>query len=263
MSNNSEKPLAGKWFVVIGAAGKLGPIWCSAIIDAGGKVIAMGINSTTDLDLLKIYKDKPDQILLIDQDITTELNQNSIDSLNSAKISGVVLNAGIDSIPGAGYSDITKFDYDFWQRILGTNVAGVASILNHLIPLLGVDSSVVFIGSMYAVVAPTPSLYSHYNSGAGSVKNPAYAASKAALISICNQYATHFGNSGIRFNLLTLGGIEGNQDDEFKAKFKAKVPLARMGQASEIGDSLIFLLSSQSSYMTGQNLILDGGYTKW
>jgi len=263
MSSNSEKPLAGKWFVVVGAAGKLGPIWCSTIINSGGNVIALGIDSTADLDLLKIYENKPDQILLIDQDITTELNENSIDALNSVKISGVVLNAGIDSTPGAGYSDITKFDFDFWLRILGTNVAGVVSILNQLIPLLEVESSVVFIGSMYAVVAPTPSLYSHYNSGAGSVKNPAYGASKAALISICNQYATHFGNTGFRFNLLTLGGIEGNQDDEFKTKFKEKVPLARMGQASEIGDSLIFLLSSKSSYMTGQNLILDGGYTKW
>ena len=113
MSINLEKPLSGKWFVVVGAAGKLGPIWCSAIINAGGKVIALGINSTNDLDLLEIHEDKPDQILLIDQDITTELNEHSIHSLNSVKISGVVLNAGIDSIPGAGYSDITKFDYNF------------------------------------------------------------------------------------------------------------------------------------------------------
>jgi NAD(P)-dependent dehydrogenase (short-subunit alcohol dehydrogenase family) len=116
---------------------------------------------------------------------------------------------------------------------------------------------------MYALVSPTSSLYDHFNDGRGSIKNPAYGASKAALIAVCNQYATQFGADGIRFNMLTLGGIEGNQDLEFKTKFNSKVPLARMGTKDEIGPALIFLLSQDSSYMTGHNLILDGGFTKW
>jgi NAD(P)-dependent dehydrogenase (short-subunit alcohol dehydrogenase family) len=116
---------------------------------------------------------------------------------------------------------------------------------------------------MYAIVSPSPSLYSHFNSGLGSIKNPAYGASKAALISLCNQYATHFAPTGQRFNLLTLGGIAGSQDEEFKEKFNRKVPMQRMGNPDELGGALVFLLSSASSYMTGHNLILDGGFTKW
>jgi NAD(P)-dependent dehydrogenase (short-subunit alcohol dehydrogenase family) len=116
---------------------------------------------------------------------------------------------------------------------------------------------------MYALVSPTSSLYDHYNEGTGSIKNPAYGASKAALVAVCNQYATQFGADGIRFNILTLGGIEGDQDTEFKNKFRAKVPLARMGTTGEIGTALTFLLSNDSSYMTGHNLVLDGGFTKW
>lgn len=263
MPHKSIKPLANRTYLVVGAAGNLGPIWCSKILEDGGKVVAIGLSSKSDPELLKLRDKVGENLVLVDQDISLPPNSQLEAILNETQISGVVLNAGIDSTPGAGFSDITKFDFDFWVKVLSINVAAVVSTLNKVIPLLTNDASVVFIGSMYALVSPTPSLYSHFNSGAGSIKNPAYGASKAALISICNQYATHFGTQGIRFNLLTLGGIDGQQDIEFKRKFIEKVPLSRMGNSSELGAALTFLLSEQSSYMTGHNLVIDGGFTKW
>ena len=263
MSHKDSGLLTNKTYVIVGAAGNLGPVWCSEILESGGRVIAIGLDSTTSLELLKLQEYAQGDLVLVDQDISLPLDFEIESILNTTNISGIVLNAGIDSIPGAGHEDITQFDFEFWVRILTINVAAIVSTLNKLIPHLSNDASVVFIGSMYALVSPTPSLYSHYNSGSGAVKNPAYGASKAALISVCNQYATQFGLQGIRFNVLTLGGIEGQQDEEFKGKFIDKVPLARMGKSSEIGGALTFLLSAQSSYMTGHNLVLDGGFTKW
>ena len=112
-------------------------------------------------------------------------------------------------------------------------------------------------------ISPNPDFYSHYNSGKGSVKNPAYGASKAALIAMCNQYSVEFATRLIRFNILTLGGVEGGQDGEFKKKFVSRVPQNRMVDAQEATGALKFLLTAESSYMTGHNLVLDGGYTKW
>jgi len=263
MSKVKNSKLDGKTFVVVGAAGNLGPIWCSTILESGGRVIGIGLNLHNDRELAQLIHLWDGNLILFEQDISQPLDPAILGSISSVGISGVILNAGIDSTPGMGYSSITHFDYEFWVKVLSLNVAAVVTTLNSLIPQLSSGASVVFIGSMYALVSPTSSLYDHYNEGTGSIKNPAYGASKAALVAVCNQYATQFGADGIRFNILTLGGIEGDQDAEFKNKFRAKVPLARMGTTGEIGTALTFLLSNDSSYMTGHNLVLDGGFTKW
>ena len=255
--------LEGQTYVVVGPAGNLGPIWCTSILEAGGKVLGVGLNLNVDRELDRLVRLWDGNLILVEQDISLPLGQEVLDSLGEMKIAGVVLNAGIDSPPGIGFSNILDFDFQFWVKVLSINVAAVVTTLNALIPRLASNASVVFIGSMYALVAPTPTLYNHFNGGNGSIKNPAYGASKAALVAVCNQYATQFGPNGIRFNMLTLGGILGNQDTEFKEKFVSKVPLARMGSLDEIAPALTFLLSEDSSYMTGHNLVLDGGFTKW
>ena len=262
-SDNSSASLKGKTYIVVGAAGNLGPTWCEIILASGGEVIALGIGVTSDSRLQEMLKKNQGTLEIIENDICLPLRDEVTDLLRQKKIAGVVLNAGIDSLPGSGFSNITEFDYKNWVEILSVNVAAIATVTNSIIPFLSTNASVVFIGSMYAIVSPSPSLYSHFNSGLGSVKNPAYGASKAALIALCNQYATQFAPTGQRFNLLTLGGIAGSQDEEFKEKFNRKVPMQRMGDANELGGALVFLLSSASSYMTGHNLILDGGFTKW
>jgi NAD(P)-dependent dehydrogenase (short-subunit alcohol dehydrogenase family) len=262
-SINSSASIAGKTYVVVGAAGNLGPTWCEVILASGGEVIALGLNVTSDSRLKELHNKYTGKFEIIENDICVPLRDEVVDLLHSKRIAGLVLNAGIDSLPGSGFSNITEFDYKNWVEILSVNVAAIATVTNSLIPFLSVDASVVFIGSIYAVVSPSTSLYSHFNSGLGSIKNPAYGASKAALIALCNQYATHFAPTGQRFNVLTLGGIAGSQDEEFKEKFNSKVPMQRMGNTNELGGALVFLLSSASSYMTGHNLILDGGFTKW
>ena len=262
-SNNFSASLMGSTYIVVGAAGNLGPTWCETILASGGEVIALGLNVMGDPRLQEMRMSYAGKLEIIENDICSPLRNEVVDLLRKKKIAGVVLNAGIDSLPGSGFSNITDFDYKNWVEILSVNVAAIATVTNSIIPFLSIDASVVFIGSMYAIVSPSPSLYSHFNSGLGSVKNPAYGASKAALISLCNQYATHFAPTGQRFNVLTLGGIAGSQDEDFKEKFNQKVPMQRMGNADELRGALVFLLSSASSYMTGHNLILDGGFTRW
>jgi len=258
--------LAGKKVVVIGAAGNLGPVWVDALLAEGADVVGCGLGVHSDPILEKLMSQHGEKLDVFDVDLGDAKlvgNEALLAALSTGEVHGIVLNAGIDSVPGSGKTALTDYSFDDWHSMFAVNVFGVVSLLNLLIPYLAPSSSVVTVGSMYGVVSPKPDLYSHFNEGQGSMKNPAYGASKAALLALTKQYATYLAPQGIRLNMLTLGGVRAGQDEEFVAKFEAHVPQGRMVPSEELPGALLFLLSDDSLSMTGQNVIVDGGYTTW
>lgn len=260
------KRLADKTVVVLGAAGNLGPVWVEAVLAEGAKVVACGLRASSDSVLKDLASRNPDRLVAVDVDLT-DLAPGSLESVTGAlratTVDGLVLNAGIDSVPGTGKQSFADYAAEEWQRVFAVNVFGVVAFINAMIPQLSNPSSVVTLGSMYGIVSPKPAMYSHFNNGQGSMKNPAYGASKAALLAVTKQYATYLAPQGIRVNMLTLGGVVAGQDAEFVAKFESHVPQGRMVPRDELPASLIYLLSSDSASMTGHNLVIDGGYTAW
>jgi NAD(P)-dependent dehydrogenase (short-subunit alcohol dehydrogenase family) len=123
--------------------------------------------------------------------------------------------------------------------------------------------SIVNIGSLYAAVSPDARFYDHLPADPPFLKPPAYGASKAALVNLTRYLATHWAPRGVRVNALSPGGVEGGQDAEFKRKFVARVPLGRMAEPRDLSGPLIFLASDASSYVTGVELRVDGGFTAW
>ncbi len=127
-----------------------------------------------------------------------------------------------------------------------------------------VAGSIIQTASIYGVVAPDQRIYEGSEYMGRPINSPAvYSASKAGVIGLTKYLASYWGAQGIRVNTLTPGGVESGQNDVFRGRYSARVPLNRMAQADEIADALVFLASDASSYITGQNLIVDGGLSCW
>jgi NAD(P)-dependent dehydrogenase (short-subunit alcohol dehydrogenase family) len=178
----------------------------------------------------------------------------------------VVNNAGIDQPPGPARTySIEDIPMEEFRTMLDVNLIGAFQTTQVFGPAMvrAGRGSIINIGSLYASVSPDPRAYDHLPSNPPFLKPPAYGASKAALVSVTRYLSTHWGPSGVRVNALSPGGVEGGQDDTFKRKFVARVPLGRMAQPRDLGGPLIFLASDASSYVTGIELLVDGGYTAW
>jgi NAD(P)-dependent dehydrogenase (short-subunit alcohol dehydrogenase family) len=264
--------LRGEIGVVTGALGKLGPIWMESLLDAGAAVLALdrpGLPAGDEFERLA-SRFGPQRLALASADVCrrneleTALRQCER-SFGTPTI--LVNNAGIDAPPAAAGNGCRLEDIPFETnlRILEVNAAGlflVTQVFAGAMARAG-RGTVINIGSLYASVSPDARLYDHLPSDPPFLKPPAYGASKAAAINMTKYLAAHLAPHGVRVNALSPGGVLGGQDPEFRRKFCARVPLGRMATADDLRGPLLFLASRASAYVTGINLMVDGGFTVW
>lgn len=259
---------SGRISVITGPAGLLGPVWARTLLQAGATVVLVAEPDTGDRAEVQEMAADP-QVAVVSADIT------SPEQLTAARDAVVrrfgaphilVANAGVDHPPGAGSSlDLTRLTPADIERIVHTNVTGTMLTVSAFgAPMANAGrGSIVLIGSQYALVSPRPQFYDHLGGGQPFVKNPAYGASKAAVANIARYFAIHWAPHGVRVNALSPGGVRSGQDPEFQRKFSAEVPLGRMLDPAELEGPLLFLVSDASSYVTGSQLVVDGGYSAW
>jgi 2-deoxy-D-gluconate 3-dehydrogenase len=153
---------------------------------------------------------------------------------------------------------------DVWDRSLRVNLTGVFLCSQAVTrPMLRRGAGVIInIGSTYGLVGPDQRIYGRRD-GRRQVKPVHYSVSKAGVLGLTRYLAAYFAGTRIRVNTLTPGGIRRDQDAEFVEAYSSRTPMGRMADRHEMNSALLFLASDASAYMTGGNLVVDGGWTAW
>ena len=258
--------------VVTGALGKLGPIWIEALLDAGATVLALDLANTPPTEEFRTLQSRYgssrlqlDRADVRDRQSLEDACRNCIAALGIPSI--LVNNAGIDRPPAnsaKGYR-LEDIPLEENRQIFEVNILGLfqASQVFGIQMVAAGRGTIINIGSLYASVSPDERFYDHIPGDPPFLKPPAYGASKAAVVNLTRYLATLWAPYGVRVNALSPGGVLGGQDEEFKRKFCERVPLGRMATAEDLCGPLLFLASQASSYVTGTELIVDGGFTAW
>jgi gluconate 5-dehydrogenase len=267
--------LVGKTAVITGASGFLGRTFVEALLENGARVVALGRSARLEDEVrawqerfgegrVRAFRvDMYDRVALtgiLDEIAATEPRLDIL--INNAHELGPATGF---NVPDGGLDDGS---YDQWMRNLTGGVYWAALTVQKLGQRMksAGGGTVVNVATMYAVVAPSPALYE----GTSFLNPPGYSASKAALVSFTRYVASFWGRYGIRANAILPGPFSNTEDagdnsvredDPFVDRLRARTCLARIGRPSELVGALLYLASDASSYMTGQSLIVDGGWT--
>ena len=256
--------------VVTGGTGILGSLYCRRLAEAGARVVIADLDQDRCAHLAKTIHDETGSIC---KGLSVDLaNEQSVkkwaESILSTfgSIDVLINNAAAKS--SHFFAPLENFSLDDWNQVMAVNVTGIFLTARELGPSMAAKGrgSIINISSIYGIVGPDQRIYedSHYEDMGGKINTPLiYSATKGAVIAMTRYLATYWGHKGVRTNTLTPGGVYSGQNDEFKNRYSAKVPLGRMADAEDMIGALIFLASDASSYMNGQNIIIDGGWTAW
>ena len=265
--------LKDKNIVVTGAAGILGRRFCLGLAEAGASLALIDLEQPllNDLvrDLTEKYKDQKFLGYVCNVAVEAEV-ANTITTIANdfGQISVLINNAASKS------SNLNDFFESFenyklatWREVMSVNIDGMFLMAKHVGAHMianKIKGSVIQTASVYGVVAPDQRIYEGSFYLGRQINTPAvYSVSKSAVIGLSNYLAAYWAPNDIRVNTLTPGGMESGQNETFKNKYSMRVPMGRMGQPDELVGALIYFASEASSYVTGQNLIVDGGLSSW
>ncbi len=262
---NQLMDLSGRAVLVTGAAGHLGQTFAQTLAELGCDVILADLSeSVKDVasQIAEEYHVKAEGLALdlSDDQSVQGLCQTVLDRFE--RLDGLVNNAafvGTSKLSGWAVP-FEEQSTDAWRKAMDLNLTTPFLLSQMLAPALKKSGHgvIVNISSIYGVVAPQWSLYEQTK-----MANPAaYGASKAGLLQLTRYLSTTFAPD-IRVNAITPGGIERAQPEPFFSRYNERTPLKRMAKEEDFKGALAYLISDLSAYVTGQNLVVDGGWTAW
>ena len=274
--------LKDKTAIITGGTGLLGSVYTHSLLSLGASVIIIDkkIDKTKFIkNLVKEYnltKEIINKIKFVKCDIT---NKKQIDksfkkirsNLKNLKVlinnASLVKQVGNDDLRDT-YKPFLQMKQKDWEDFFSVDLTGTLLVTQKCIPFLRKNGggSIINISSTYGILSPDQRIYeslSHKNSKQKIEKPIGYSISKSGVLNMTRFLATKFAEDKIRVNTLTLGGVYANNPKSFVKSYSDKTPLRRMADKNEYAGPIIFLATDASSYMTGSNLVVDGGWSTW
>lgn len=244
--------LRGRVAIITGSEGLLGREYRKILNAAGAKVLGFdlkdGADHTVDITDKSAVSSAVEEILK-----------------KHGRVDVLINNAAINPVPGsaesaAQFAPYEDYSAEAWRKEIEVGLTGALFMTQAVAAAMkkAGSGSIINISSTYGNVGPDNRIYE-----SGKYKSVAYATVKGAMLNFTRAWATYLAGTGIRVNTLTLGGVEAGQDAEFVKKYSERTVLGRMARPDEYNGAMAFLASDASSYMTGSNLIIDGGWTAW
>jgi len=273
MSEIFEKfSLKEKTALVTGGAGLLGKEFCLTLAQAGAVVYAADLNGAAAATVADELKGSELDIRGIQLDVTNPANVSEVVEeivTRTGRIDVLVNSAALDPKfdPEHAQDSSNAFEtypLQSWQDALNVNLTGPFLISQAVVQQMIKQrkGSIINICSTYGLGGPDQRIYD--KPGKPKVYKPVYyTVTKAGILGFTKYLATYYAGSEIRVNALTPGGVFNNHDDEFVRNYSARTVIGRMAHKDEMNGALLFLASDASSYMTGGNVIVDGGWTAW
>lgn len=254
--------------LITGVSGQLGGEYAEAFLERGARVLGLDMRSSQGSEGLE--GGYPDSYFFCVADVTDKASlQCALVECEKRFGSPTVLinNAAIDSPPSAPPEENGPFeDYPeaSWDRVMDVNLKGVylcCQIFGAAMAKAG-RGSIINVASIYGVVSPDQNLY-EYRRQRGEVfyKPVAYAVSKSGILNMTRYLAVYWAKKKVRVNTLTIAGVFNNQEQAFLDAYCGRIPVGHMAGADDYNGAALFLASPASSYMTGANLVIDGGWT--
>ena len=264
----SKFQLGGKVALVTGGAGILGQHFCTGLLQAGAQVAVVDL----DAGAARSVADKlGERAAGFGCDVASAESVKACVDAVLARFGSIDIlhnNAATKSRDvRAFFTPFEDYSLDTWREVMSVNIDGMflmAQAVGRHMVARGKGGAIIQTASIYGLVGPDSRIYEGSDYLGGPINTPAvYAASKAAVVGLTKWLATHWAKAGIRVNCLVPGGVSSGQNGVFSDRYSERVPMGRMAEAGEMVPALLYLASDASSYVTGQVLAVDGGWTAW
>lgn len=275
MTIQEKFDLTGRVAVVTGGVGLLGKEFCQTLAEAGAAVVVVDLNATAALSTAGALTNGGYKALAVPTDITQPDSVNALVEKTLAtfgRLDVLVNSAALDPKfdPDAVNKGITPgafedYPLDLWNSALNVNLTGMFLMTQACVkPMIerGKKGSIINICSTYGLNGPDQRIY--IKDGKRVAFKPVYyTVTKAGVMGFTKYLAAYYAGTDIRVNALTPGGVYNNHEEYFVQNYSAKTIMGRMAKKDEMNGALLFLASDASSYMTGNNVVVDGGWTAW
>jgi NAD(P)-dependent dehydrogenase (short-subunit alcohol dehydrogenase family) len=265
-----------KVVIITGGLGQLGSQYANEFLKRGAKVAIFNrVLHQSKIEKLYSAEDSNGgnlRFYTVDI-IKKEMIENALKDLEAVWGTPDVLvnNAGIDTQPSAPpevSGPFENFPENVFREVVDVNLVGTFLMCQAVGARMAKAGrgSIINIGSIYGMLSPIQDIYAYKKEKTGIpfIKPVAYSASKSGIYNLTRYCATYWAKKGVRVNTMTLSGVyRDSQEKKFQKNYCERIPIARMASENEYNGAIIFLASDASLYMTGSNLVIDGGWTAW